>query len=255
MKLISWNVNGLRAVHRKGDWETFLKKQKFDILGLQEIKAEKDQLPKEVAELEGHHCFFESSKVKKGYSGVALYSKTEPKNVEYGLGIKKFDDEGRTLIADFGDFLLYNVYFPQGGREGRLAFKLDFYDAFLEHIEKNRKKGKKIIFCGDVNTAHHEIDLARPKENEKNTGFLPEEREWLDQVMDLGYIDTYRHFYPNKKDVYSYWDMKTRARERNVGWRIDYFFTDPRLAPKLKKADVLSQFYGSDHAPVLLELN
>lgn len=254
MKLISWNVNGLRAVHRKGDWDIFLKRQKFDILCLQEIKAEKEQLPKDVAKLKDHFCYFESSKVKKGYSGVAIYSKIEPIKVEYGLGFEKFDVEGRVLIAHFDDFILYNVYFPQGGREGRLEYKLDFYDAFLEHIEKNRKKGKKIIFCGDINTAHKEIDLARPKENQKNTGFLPEEREWIDELISFGYIDSFRYFYPNKKDVYSYWDMKTHARDRNVGWRIDYFFIDPSLGSKLKQASILSDFYGSDHCPILLEL-
>lgn len=256
MNLLSWNVNGLRAVHRKGDWDDFLKKQKFDILVLNETKAQEEQLPEEVAKLNGYFSYFSSSKVKKGYSGVALYSKTEPEKVEYGIGIKKFDDEGRIIVGHFKDFVLFGVYFPNGGGGPvRLKYKLDFYDAFLEHIERLRKSGKKIIFCGDVNTAHEEIDLARPKENETNTGFLPEERAWLDEVVAAGYIDTFRYFYPEKRDQYSYWDMKTRARERNVGWRIDYFFVDPALAGRLKKAGILNEIYGSDHCPISLELS
>lgn len=256
MILISWNVNGLRAVHRKGDWDVFQKKQPYDILCLQEIKAEKEQLPADLQDLDGHHGFFASSKVKKGYSGVAIYTKEEPLEVNPGMGIKEFDDEGRLLEAHFKDFVLLNVYFPNGGGgEERLTYKLDFYDAFLEHIEKLRSSGKRIIFCGDVNTAHEEIDLARPKANEKNTGFLPEERAWIDEVETLGYIDTFRFKNPDKKDAYSYWDMKTAARERNVGWRIDYFFTDPSFQKNIQKADILSQYYGSDHCPIVLELS
>lgn len=256
MKLVSWNVNGLRAVHRKGDWADFLRTEPFDILCLQETKANHEQLPPDLQDLDGHHGYFASSKVKKGYSGVAVYSKPKPEKIEYGMGIKKFDDEGRLLILHFKDFTLLNVYFPNGGGgPERLAYKLDFYDAFLEKIEVLRKAGKKIIFCGDVNTAHEEIDLARPKENEKNTGFLPEERAWLDEVTALGYVDAFRYFYPDKRDQYSYWDMKTRARERNVGWRIDYFFVDPALQGRLKKAGILTEVYGSDHCPVTLELS
>lgn len=255
MKLLSWNVNGLRAVHRKGDWDTFLATVPFDILCLNEIKAEKEQLPESVANPKGLHAYFSSSKTKKGYSGTALYSKVEPEKVEYGMGIKKFDDEGRIIVGHFKDFIIFGVYFPNGGGGPvRLKYKLDFYDAFLEKIEKLRKSGKKIIFCGDVNTAHEEIDLARPKANETNTGFLPEERAWIDEVVGAGYIDTFRHFHPEKKDQYSYWDMKSRARDRNVGWRIDYFFIDPSLQAKLKKAFILSDIYGSDHCPVGIEI-
>ena len=255
MKLLSWNVNGLRAVHRKGDWDAFLATNPFDILFLQEIKAEEDQLPESVAKPKGLHAYFNSCKVKKGYSGVALYSKEKPEKVEYGIGIKRFDDEGRIIIGHFKDFVAIGVYFPNGGGGPvRLKYKLDFYDAFLEYVEKLRKDGKKVIFCGDVNTAHEEIDLARPKENEKNTGFLPEERAWLDEVVASGYVDSFRHFHPEKKDQYSYWDMKTRARERNVGWRIDYYFVDPSLAPMLKKAFILSSILGSDHCPVGIEM-
>ena len=254
MKLLSWNVNGLRAVHRKGDWDQFLKKTDFDVLCLQETKAEKEQLPKDVANPDGLFAYFASSKTKKGYSGVALYSKVEPEKVEYGMGKKKFDDEGRVIVGHYKDFVIFGVYFPNGGGgPERLEYKLDFYDAFLEKIEKLRKTGKKIIFCGDVNTAHEEIDLARPKANEKNTGFLPEERAWLDEVVASGYIDTFRHFYPEKKDQYSYWDMKTRARERNVGWRIDYQMITPGLKNQVRSVDIYKGERFSDHAPLIVE--
>ena len=254
MKLISWNVNGLRAVHRNGYWNDFLK-ENSDIFCLQETKAHPDQLPEEVREVDGYFSYFSSSEIKKGYSGVAIYTKVKPEKVEYGMGIKKFDEEGRIVAAYFKDFVLLNVYFPNGGQgPERLQYKFDFYDAFLKHIDKLKNKGHKIIFCGDVNTAHEEIDLARPKQNEDNTGFLPEEREWIDEVIRHGYIDTFRHFYPNKKDMYTYWDLKTRARDRNVGWRIDYFFASLNLENKLKKVKILSNIYGSDHCPAVLEL-
>ena len=155
----------------------------------------------------------------------------------------------------FTELVFFNVYFPNGGRgPDRLKYKLDFYDAFLSHIEVLRKKGNSILFCGDVNTAHEEIDLARPKENKENTGFLPEERAWIDEVIRLGYIDTFRFFHPDKRDVYSYWDLKTRARDRNVGWRIDYFFASSDMQNRLKKAAIVTDIFGSDHCPVLLEL-
>jgi len=255
MKIISWNVNGLRAVHRKDMFLGFVKKQKPDILCLQETKAHKDQLPEEILNINSYYSYFSSSQTKKGYSGVAIYTKEKPTKVEYGIGVKEFDEEGRIVVAHYKNFVLFNVYFPNGGGgPHRLKYKLEFYDAFLEKIERLRKRGKKIIFCGDVNTAHEEIDLARPKQNEDNTGFLPEERAWIDEVVYSGYVDTFRHFYPNKKDAYTYWDMKTRARDRNVGWRIDYFFVSSNLAPKLKSTKILSDVYGSDHCPIVLGL-
>jgi exodeoxyribonuclease-3 len=179
----------------------------------------------------------------------------EPDKVEYGIGVKRFDDEGRIIIGHYGDLVLLNVYFPNGGGgPERLKYKLEFYDAFLVYIEKLRKKDKKVIFCGDVNTAHEEIDLARPKENQENTGFLPEERSWIDELVYHGYIDTFRHFHPEKTGAYSYWDMKTHARERNVGWRIDYFFVGSDLAPLLRGAGILAHVEGSDHCPIFLDL-
>lgn len=254
MKFVSWNVNGLRAQAKKGFLE-WLYETSPDVLGLQETKVEAEQLPEEVRSPSGYHAYFTHSKGRKGYSGVALYSKTKPDKVEYGIGIKEFDDEGRIIIGHFGDLVLLNVYFPNGGGgEIRLKYKLDFYDAFLLYIEKLRKKGKKVVFCGDINTAHEAIDLARPKENEKNTGFLPEERAWIDELTYHGYIDTFRHFHPHKEGAYSYWDMKTAARERNVGWRIDYFFIAPEILPRLHSAGISSNVFGSDHCPVWIEL-
>jgi len=253
MHLVSWNVNGLRAVHRNGFWKDFLT-MKPDIFGLQETKAEEEQLPEEVREVPGYHSYFSSCKTRKGYSGVALYSKQEPQDVFYGIGEKKFDDEGRIIGAHFKDFSILNVYFPNGGQgPERLKYKLEFYDAFLHFVNELKSK-KPVIFCGDVNTAHEEIDLARPKENEENTGFLPEEREWIDEVIAYGFVDTYRHFNPERTGAYSYWDLKTRARDRNVGWRIDYFFTSQDLIPELKSADIHPTIFGSDHCPVSLTL-
>ncbi len=255
MKILSWNVNGLRAVHKKDSWDDFLM-QNPDIFCLQETKAHPEQLPEELREIEGYFSFFASSEIKKGYSGVAIYTKIEPEKVKYGMGIKKFDEEGRLLALYFKNFVLLSVYFPNGGQgPERLQYKLDFYDAFLNYIEKIKKEGHKVIFCGDINTAHEEIDLARPKENEESTGFLPEERAWIDEVVRHGYIDTFRNLNPNKKDSYSYWDMKTRARDRNVGWRLDYFFISSNLQTSLQKAFILTDIFGSDHAPVGIELS
>jgi exodeoxyribonuclease-3 len=254
MQLISWNVNGLRAVAKKGflDW---LYETGADIVGLQETKAEAEQLPEDVRNPVGYYAYFSHSKGRKGYSGVALYSKTKPDKVEYGIGIKKFDDEGRIIIGHYEDVVFLNVYFPNGGGGAeRLKYKLEFYDAFLDYVEKLRKRGKKVVFCGDVNTAHEAIDLARPKENEKNTGFLPEERAWIDELIYHGWVDSFRHFHPNKEGAYSYWDMKTHARERNVGWRIDYFFVAPELISRLRAASISGNVYGSDHCPIWIDL-
>ena len=254
-KIVSWNVNGLRAVHRKKLWEPFLKELKADIICLQEIKALEEQLPKSIQSLNGYVSYFNPAQNKKGYSGVALYTKTEPITVEYGFGIDTFDQEGRILIAHFDTFILYNIYFPNGGMgPERLKYKMDFYDAFLKHTEKSRQSGKEVIFCGDVNTAHEAIDLARPKANETRTGFLPEERAWLDEVVAHGYTDTFRHFYPTKEDAYTWWDMKTRARDRNVGWRIDYFFATPRILHSITSAKIHTNIIGSDHCPISITI-
>lgn len=250
MKLISWNVNGLRAVYRKGNLKDVFEYNP-DILCLQETKSSPDQLPSELRDIDGYTSYFSSSMVKKGYSGVALYTKNKPDMVKYGMGIEEFDQEGRFIEAHYGDLVLLNVYFPNGGQgPHRLEYKLRFYDAFLEYIQELRTQGKRIIFCGDVNTAHEEIDLARPKANEENTGFLPEERAWIDEVIRGGYLDTFRYMYPNKKEMYTYWDLKTRARDRNVGWRLDYVFISSDLESNLKKTFILSDVFGSDHCPI-----
>lgn len=254
MKIISWNVNGLRAIVRKGNWDEILQHEP-DILCLQETKARPEQLEDIVREPDGYHSYFSWPTEKKGYSGVALYTKQKPDKVTYGIDAAGNDDEGRVITAYFKDFILITCYFPNGGGgPERLAYKLDFYDQFLVYIEKLRKKNSNVIFCGDINTAHHEIDLARSKANETNTGFLPEERAWLDEVEAHGWVDVFRAHFPNKSDQYTYWDMKTRARDRNVGWRIDYFFATPSSVSRIKKVNHMTDMYGSDHCPVEIDL-
>lgn len=255
MKIITWNVNGIRAIERKGNWGELLKLD-ADIYCLQETKANPDQLSVGVRTPDGYHSYFSWPTVKKGYSGVAIYTKEKPIEVAVGIGMTGDDDEGRVLTARFTDFVLVNCYFPNGGGgPERLAYKLKFYDEFLEYIEDLKVKYKKVIFCGDVNTAHHPIDLARPKENEENTGFLPEERAWLDEVVDSGWTDVFRNFFPTKIGAYTYWDMKTGARDRNVGWRIDYFFASAAILAKISSIETLTDFFGSDHAPVVITLS
>lgn len=252
MNIISWNVNGIRACYKKGCWD-WLMKESPDILCLQETKAHPDQLPEEVRNPKGFFTYFDHSKTKKGYSGVALYTKQKPQKVEVGLGIPTLDEEGRMITAFFKDFVVSNVYFPNGGGgPHRIKFKLEFYKAFLSYVEGLRKEGYKVIFCGDINTAHKAIDLARPKENEKNTGFLPEERAWIDEVEAKGYVDIFRKLNPETKGVYTYWDMKTFARERNVGWRIDYFFISPETEENIISTAILKDITGSDHCPISL---
>jgi exodeoxyribonuclease-3 len=253
MNLISWNVNGIRAIHKKGflDW---LKKENPDILCLQETKAHPEQLPDELLNVNGYNSYFSSSIVKKGYSGVAIYSKQEPIKVEHGFGIKKFDDEGRIIIAEYNEFVLMNIYYPNGkASDERLKYKMDFYDAFLTYSNKLVKKGKKLVICGDVNTAHKEIDIARPKENENTSGFLKIERDWMDKFIGDGYIDTFRLF-NQEPDQYTWWDLVTRARERNVGWRIDYFYVSENFKNNLTNAFILPDVMGSDHCPIGIEV-
>lgn len=254
MKIVSWNVNGLRSVHRNGYWEEFLKSTKPDVFCLQEVKAEPAQLPQEVRETPGYSAFFSPSRTKKGYSGVALYSKIEPLSVIYGMNIEEFDQEGRIIGAEFEDFWLLNVYFPNGGRgPERIDYKLRFYDAFLAFCEKLRQD-KPVLFCGDVNTAHEAIDLARPDSNKNTTGFLPEERAWIDELIQAGYHDIWREQNPRRTEAYTYWDQFTHARDRNVGWRIDYFFLSNELVKKVKKAELHPDVFGSDHCPLSITL-
>ncbi|MFA6301056.1 MAG: exodeoxyribonuclease III [Candidatus Paceibacterota bacterium] len=254
MKILSWNTNGLRATAKQGFF-TPLFDERPDVLCLQETKAEPAQLPEEVKNIPGYFSYFSHPKTKKGYSGVAIYTKEKPKEVFYGMGIKKLDDEGRLIGVKFKNFTIINGYFPNGGQgPERLKYKLEFYDAFLKFILKLRKNSEKVIFCGDVNTAHRAVDLARPKENVENTGFLPIERAWIDKVIKNNFADTFRIFYPDKIGAYTYWDQKTRSRDRNVGWRLDYFFADTKIVPKIKGVGMLNKYYGSDHCPIWIEL-
>jgi exodeoxyribonuclease-3 len=252
-KLYTWNVNGIRAAQRKGflDW---LQSTQPDILGLQETKAHPDQLDDELRNPPGYHTYWASAD-KKGYSGVALYSKTEPKSVQVGLGISDFDSEGRTIVADYGDFVFITAYFPNGGADhSRIPFKMQYKADFHKFCNDLRAQGKGVIFCGDVNTSHMPIDLARPKANEKNTGFLPEERVWIDQLVGEGYVDTFRHLNPELEGAYSWWSMRSGARERNIGWRLDYFFISPDLLDRVVSAEIYADVLGSDHCPVGLTL-
>jgi exodeoxyribonuclease-3 len=252
IRILSWNVNGLRAVHKKGFIEWVLAENP-DILCVQETKAAKEQLPRALKSIEGYHAYFCEAE-KKGYSGVAIYTKIKPKNVEYGFGIPKFDGEGRILVADYGDFVLLNIYFPNGKMSAeRLDYKLEFYDALLDYANKLKNAGKNLVICGDLNTAHKEIDIARPKANEKISGFLPQERAWIDKFISQGYVDTFRMF--NKDpDQYTWWSYRTRARERNVGWRLDYFFVNEGFKDKIRFSYILQDVMGSDHCPVGLDI-
>ena len=253
MRIISWNTNGLRATAKQGFFTPLFKDYKPDILCLQETKVEPDQLPDDVRHIPKYTSYFAYSKARKGYSGVGIYSREVPMRVSE-LGNEKFDMEGRTLVADYGTFVLINCYWPNGGGgPERLKYKLEFYDFFLKYVDDLQKKGREIIFCGDINTAHTAMDLARPKENEENTGFLPIERAWLDKVVAHGYVDLFRSLYPDKKDAYTYWDMKTGARARNVGWRIDYFFATPGIATEVADVTFLTDYFGSDHCPLMLD--
>lgn len=252
-KLISWNVNGLRAIGRKGFVE-MMQEMNPDIMCLQEIKAEQEQLPKKIQKIDNYHAYFNSSQIKKGYSGTAIYTKTEPLSIVSGLGEERFDSEGRIQLAEYESFYLYNIYYPNGqSGDLRLQYKLEFYNYFLEHAKKMMASGKAVIVCGDVNTAHEAIDLARPNENINNSGFLPVERAWLDKFLESGLIDTFRVFNQEAHN-YTYWDYKTSARERNVGWRIDYFYISEKLRPRMVDAAILNQYHGSDHCPISLTI-
>ncbi len=254
MRLVCWNVNGIRALYRKGllDW---VRKDSPDILCLQETKAACDQLPKDLADIPGYESYFTSAEERPGYSGVALYTKIHPSKVEHGIGIDRFDNEGRTMIAHYKDFVLCNIYFPNGkASQERLDFKMDYYEEFLRYVNRLRSEGRSVVICGDINTAHNEIDIARPKENRKRSGFLPEERAWMDRLVASGFVDTFREQHPDEVK-WSWWDQKTRARERNVGWRIDYFFVSDDLMPRVSSSFIEDEVMGSDHCPVGIEMN
>lgn len=252
IKILCWNVNGIRAVVKKGFLE-WLQKESPDIICLQETKASPENLTKELLEPPGYQTYWNYPE-RKGYSGVATITKEKPLNSQNGFGAPAFDTEGRVIISEYPEFTLCNVYFPNGKQSPeRLKYKMDFYDAFFDFLEPLRLRGDKIIICGDVNTAHKEIDLARPKENAKTSGFLPEERAWLDKLTGHGYTDTFRYFH-KEPEQYTWWDMKTAARARNVGWRIDYFFITENILPYVDKAFIMRDVTGSDHCPIGLDL-
>jgi exodeoxyribonuclease-3 len=253
IRMLSWNVNGLRAAYKKGFKEWFAEAGP-DILCLQETKSLREQLPGDLQSIEGYQAHFSSAE-KKGYSGVALYTKRAPNHVETGFGVEEFDSEGRIIIAHYDEFALFDIYFPNGRRSvDRLEYKMRFYDAFLEAADRLKGEGRGIVVCGDVNTAHKEIDLARPGPNSNISGFLPEERAWMDELVDHGYLDTFRMF-SDESEHYTYWDQMTRARDRNVGWRIDYFFVSEGLACQVRDAFILSDVMGSDHCPIGIDLD
>jgi len=254
MRLYSWNVNGIRAVEKKGFAE-LVKQFAPDILCLQETKASEDQLSDELKHLPGYPSAWSSGE-RKGYSGVASFFKTPPLKTASGFGLNpRFDVEGRILISEHPGFTLLNIYFPNGQKnDERLRYKLDFYDATLEYCEQLRQAGRSLIICGDFNTAHNEIDIARPKENENYSGFLRIERDWMDKFESSGYIDTFRKLYPEQKNAYSWWSFRAGARNRNVGWRLDYFYVTPDLWSKVKGAAIHPGVTGSDHCPVSLDI-
>ncbi|MFC1901538.1 exodeoxyribonuclease III [Chloroflexota bacterium] len=254
IELLCWNVNGIRAIKGKGFLE-WLSGESPDIILLQETKAHPEQLDAELKEPPGYHTYWNHPE-RKGYSGVAIFTREEPLGVQYEFGAAGPDMEGRAIIAEYPAFTLLNIYFPNGKKdESRLRYKMDFYEAFLQFADTLKGRGKELVICGDFNTAHHEIDLARPKENAGISGFLPEERAWMDKFVAHGYADTFRHFHQEPKQ-YTWWDLKSRARERNVGWRIDYFFVSENLLPSVKKAFILPEVTGSDHCPlgIVLEI-
>ncbi len=253
MKLLSWNVNGIRAAAKKGFLQ-FLDNENPDILCIQETKAHKEQLTSEILKDHGYYTFWHSGD-RRGYSGVATFCKYQPLYIQEGLGIEKYDVEGRVLITEHDNFLLYNIYFPNGQKnDERLNYKLDFYNDLLPIINDQVDSGNNVIVAGDWNTAHLPIDLARPNENKNTSGFMPIEREKIELYISNGWIDTFRLFH-DEGERYSWWTYRFGARERNVGWRIDYFFVNEGMVEICKDADIHQNILGSDHCPVSLTLD
>jgi exodeoxyribonuclease-3 len=256
LTIASWNVNGLRASVRTGDFQGWLANSAPDIAGLQEVKAQPGQVDEATWRDLGYDSCWHPAE-RPGYSGALLLWKTPPLAVRPGIGVDEFDREGRVIEADFPGFTLITAYFPNAGRKeaSRLGFKFDFYAKFLEHADGLRAAGKAVVFMGDLNVAHTEIDLARPAEALKGSGFLPEERAWIDRIIEHGYVDTFRALNPDAHDAYSYWDAWRDRRARNVGWRIDYVFVSEDLVPRVKRAYIEPSVMGSDHCPVGIELD
>ncbi|KXK04653.1 MAG: exodeoxyribonuclease III [Chlorobi bacterium OLB4] len=252
MRIFTWNINGIRAAVKKGFLEWF-KETNPDILCLQETKAQFNQLDDSVTNINGYKSYWFSAE-RKGYSSVATFTKFKPVEVLNGFGKKEFDSEGRVIFTEFNEFVLANVYFPNGGRgPERLKYKLDFYDELFFYINKNYKSRKGIIITGDFNTAHNEIDLAKPQQWSKVSGFLNEERAWIERIINLGYVDVFRVLNPNVQK-FTYWDQISRARQRNEGWRIDYFMVSEDIAGKVTFAEIHDTITGSDHCPVSINI-
>lgn len=254
MKLLSLNCNGIRSAFQKnlGDW---LKKENFDILSFQEIKATEKDMDLDFFRSQGYipHIF---PAEKKGYSGTAIFTKSKPKSVQFGLGHKLYDFEGRGIVLEFGKFTLINAYFPSGtSGEERQSIKMQFLEYMSQYCNQLKEKKSSIILCGDINIAHNEIDIHNPKGNEKNSGFLPEERAWVTNFLNSGWVDSFRYIHPEKKDMYSWWTYRFSARKNNKGWRIDYFFTTEKLKKKIINAGIFTDQIFSDHAPIYLELS
>jgi len=252
LSILTWNVNGIRAQQKKGflDW---LARESPDILCVQETKAHPEQLDAALLTPPGYFVYW-TKPVRKGYSGVATFTKEKPVAIKTGFDIERFDAEGRVVMTEFPDFTLLNIYFPNGqSGEERLKYKLDFYEETMKFVRALKNKGKQVIVSGDYNTAHREIDLARPKENEDTSGFLPIERAWIDRWIADGQVDIFRKFNA-EPEQYTWWDMKSAARERNVGWRIDYHFVTKDLVSKVTAASIMPEVMGSDHCPVRLEI-
>lgn len=250
MKFISWNVNGIRACVKKGFLD-FFNEADADIFCLQETKMQEGQLE---LELPGYHQYWNYA-LKKGYSGTAIFTKKEPISVSYGLGIEEHDQEGRVITLEFEDFYFITVYTPNSQNElARLPYRMKWEDDFLAYLKK-LEENKPVVFCGDLNVAHKEIDLKNPKTNKKNAGFTEEEREKFSHLLSSGFIDTFRYFYPDLEGAYSWWSYRFSARAKNAGWRIDYFCVSEALKDRLKDAGILSEVLGSDHCPVVLEMN
>ena len=249
MQLISWNVNGIRACVNKG-FEEFFKQAQADIFCIQETKCQPDQIE---IKFEGYHSYWNSAK-KKGYSGTAIFTKIEPKKVTYGIGIEEHDQEGRIITLEFENFYLVNNYTPNSKRElERLAYRQEWEDEIRKYLIKLNKK-KPVIMCGDLNVAHKEIDLKNPKTNKKNAGFTDEERQKITMLLKSGFTDSFRHLYPEKENSYTWWSYMGKAREKNVGWRIDYFLVSNTIKQKIEEASIYSEIMGSDHCPIGLKI-
>jgi exodeoxyribonuclease-3 len=252
VKITTWNVNGYRAILRKEalDW---IPDVDPDVLCFQEVKVQLDQISEKEATIEGYDHVWNPAE-RKGYSGVVTFHKKLPLEVEKGIGLSKFDCEGRVIRSQYEDFYLYNIYFPNGGQGNeRVPFKLEFYEELLNICDGIHEAGKNIIITGDFNTAHNEIDLANPKSNEKNTGFLPEERVWIDKYLEHGFVDAFRELYPDRED-YTWWTYRFKSRERDIGWRLDYFLVSEALMERVVDVVIHNDIMGSDHCPVSLIL-